>query len=354
MRRFVGVLGVLALLLSSLLAWHLHRQRRDQEAPPGSSGVLEGTRVAVTARIAARIEAIRVQEGDRVREGDVLVDLDCQEPVAAVREAEARLQAARAQVLAAEAQAEAVAAGTRAVVGQARVQQAQAGSVSAQARNARRQSERAVRLDREGALPTAQRETLETTAEDLSLRHQAALQGLDAARQQARAAEAQARAAERQVEAAQRQVAAAEAALDRIRVTAGECLLKAPRSGVVTLRAREPGELALPGTLILEITDDEELTVTFYVPNRDLARVEVGIRVDVQADPWPGERFQGTVRRVSREAEFTPRTIQTREDRDRLVYAVEAVIRDASRRLRPGMPVEVRLAGPGDGPGGGS
>jgi len=354
MRRFLGVLGVLALVLSSLLAWHLHRQRLEGRGPPGSSGVLEGTRVAVTARIGARIEAVRVREGDRVKQGDLLVELDCQEPLAAVREAEARLEAARAQVAAAEAQAEAVAASTQAVLRQARVQEAQAGSVATQAANARRQSERAVRLDREGAMPTAQRESLETAAEDLSLRRQAALQGLDAARQQARSAEAQARAARQQVEAARQAVVAGEATLERLRVAARECRLVAPRSGVVTLRAREPGELALPGSLILEITDDEELTVTFYVPNRDLGRVDPGRPVEVAADPWPGERFQGTIRRVSPEAEFTPRTIQTRDDRDRLVFAVEAVVQDPSRRLRPGMPVEVRLAGEPGPAGGGS
>ena len=67
----------------------------------------------------------------------------------------------------------------------------------------------------------------------------------------------------------------------------------------------------------------------------------------VVADAWPGERFEGTVRTVSLEAEFTPRNIQTRTDRDRLVYPVEVTVRNRDGKLRAGMPVQVTLTGTG-------
>jgi HlyD family secretion protein len=89
------------------------------------------------------------------------------------------------------------------------------------------------------------------------------------------------------------------------------------------------------------------VTATFYLPNAEIGAVKPGARADVVADAWPGESFEGTVRTVSLEAEFTPRNIQTRTDRDRLVYPVEVVVRNRDGKLRAGMPVQVTLPGTG-------
>jgi HlyD family secretion protein len=103
----------------------------------------------------------------------------------------------------------------------------------------------------------------------------------------------------------------------------------------------------LPGTTLFEILDLSETKVRFYVSNADLGRVAPGMRVSVTADAFPDKAFTGTVRRVSEQAEFTPRTVQTRDDRDRLVYEAEARIDNPQRLLRSGMPVEVVVQGSG-------
>jgi HlyD family secretion protein len=86
---------------------------------------------------------------------------------------------------------------------------------------------------------------------------------------------------------------------------------------------------------------------TFYLPNAELAAARTGARAEVVADAWPGQTFVGTVRTVATRAEFTPRNIQTRTDRDRLVYPVEVWIANPEGKLRPGMPVQVTLPGTG-------
>jgi HlyD family secretion protein len=93
--------------------------------------------------------------------------------------------------------------------------------------------------------------------------------------------------------------------------------------------------------------DLSEPKATFFLPNAEVAAVKPGARAEVVADAWPGETFEGTVRTVALEAEFTPRNIVTRTDRDRLVYPVEVTVRNRDGKLRAGMPVQVVLLGTG-------
>jgi HlyD family secretion protein len=272
-----------------------------------------------------------------------MAELDCVEPDAAVAEAEARVAAARAQVDAARALAEALGFQQEAAEGQARSQRAVAGSVEVQQRNAARQSNRAVRLEADDAVTQVARETAETASEDLAQRVTAGKAAADAASRTARAAAMQAHASREQTRAAERQVEAGEAALERVKAIQAECRITAPAPGMVTIRAREPGEVLLPGSILFEITRSDDTRVTFFIPNRSLGSAAPGIQVRVSADAWPDRRFTGTIVAVSPEAEFTPRTVQTRSDRDRLVYAVEATLENGEGLLRPGMPVDVEI-----------
>jgi len=137
----------------------------------------------------------------------------------------------------------------------------------------------------------------------------------------------------------------AEAARDRAAVAVAECELRAPRDGYVQSRNFEPGEVVMPGSRVLTLVDIREVEATFYLPNAELDDAAVGRQVRVEADAYPDRFFEGTVQRVAVSAEFTPRNVQTREDRDRLVYAVEARIPNPEGLLRPGMPVEISIPG---------
>jgi HlyD family secretion protein len=163
--------------------------------------------------------------------------------------------------------------------------------------------------------------------------------------EQARAAGGQAQAATAQAEAAEMAVRVAETALERARVQVGECELRAPRDAEVEDVLYEEGELVGPGVVVVKLVDLREAKATFYLPNAEVGAVAPGLGATVVADALPGKTFAGTVRTVSLEAEFTPRNIQTRTDRDRLVYPVQVAIPNPGLLLRAGMPVQVTLAG---------
>jgi len=164
---------------------------------------------------------------------------------------------------------------------------------------------------------------------------------------QARAAEASSGAVDAQAVASAAQVKAAEASAVRARLLVGECELRAPRDAEVSKLPHEAGELVSPGAVLVRLVDLSEPKATFYLPNAEVGAVRAGAAAVVVADAFPGATFDGTVRTVSLEAEFTPRNIQTRTDRDRLVYPVEVTVKDPEHRLRAGMPVQVTIPGTG-------
>jgi HlyD family secretion protein len=289
MRRVVVVLVILVAVLAALIALRLRKQAQELAAPSGGSGEIEGTSVDLSSRVGARIVDLPIREGQRVAKGDLLVRLDCADPQAQLAEAEARVAAARAQVVALEAQR------------------------GAAERQARRLS----------GLPA-------DVAESNIDQTRAGAAGLGS-----------------QTDSARAQVRAAEAAVARTRLLVAECDVRAPRDAEVATLPHEEGELVSPGAVLARLVDLSEVKATFYLPNAEIGAVKPGARAIVIADAWPGEEFAGTVRTVALEAEFTPRNIQTRSDRDRLVYPVEVAVQNRDGKLRAGMPVQVTLPGTG-------
>jgi HlyD family secretion protein len=289
MRRVIVILVVLVVVMSALIGGRLLRQRRALSGPSVGSGEIEGTTIDLSSRVGARIVQLPVREGQAVKKGDLLVALDCADPQAQLAEAEARLAAARAQ----------------------------AGATEAQRGAAERQAKRLERLPEDVAAASVDQS-------------QSGAIGLA-----------------RQGEAARAQVRAAAASVERARLLVGECVVRAPRDAEVSLLPHEEGELVAPGAVLARLVDLSEVTATFYLPNAEVAAVKPGARASVVADAFPGEQFEGTVRTVALEAEFTPRNIQTRSDRDRLVYPVEVAVQNRGGKLRAGMPVQVTLPGTG-------
>jgi HlyD family secretion protein len=345
MRRVVVVLVVLSVVLATLISLRLWRQARALAAPSGGSGEVEGIAVDLSSRVGARIVEIPVGEGERVKAGALVVKLDCADPVATLAEAEARLAAARAQAVAAGAQIKASERSRVAAEAAERAARAQAEALAAQRDAVARQAKRLQSLAGDVAEATVD----ETRSSAAGLAHQtdAAKAQASASAEQSRAAEVGIRAATAQYEAALAQVRAAEASVDRARLLVAECEVRAPRDAEVALLPHEAGELVSPGAVLARLVDLSEVTATFYLPNAEIGAVKPGAKAVVIADAWPGEEFPGVVRTVALEAEFTPRNVQTRTDRDRLVYPVEVTVENRDGKLRAGMPVEVRLPGTG-------
>lgn len=359
MKRFIIAFVVLAAILAVVLATQLRRQSAAAEGPAGSSGVIEGTRVAIMPRLGSRVLAVAVREGDTVVKDQVLVTLDCTEPKAALAQAEAAGAAAEAQlrmaeagVAAAEAAAEAAGAGVATAKAAERGARAGVDVVRVRAAGAKRTVGRFDTLHAGGQTSDRQLDDARTMAKTLGAERRARSAQVAGARAQRDMASAQARAAHEQIASAQaRRDAVREdgARAQAVKVSAAamvaECTLKAPTAGVVQTRAIEVGELARPGMPLLLLVDAREVTATFFLPNAELSAAQPGRAVEVRADAWPDRVWAGTIGRVGAEAAFTPRNVQTRTDRDRLVYPVDVRLANADGALRPGMPVEVVIPG---------
>jgi HlyD family secretion protein len=160
---------------------------------------------------------------------------------------------------------------------------------------------------------------------------------------QAKLALAKAGALPEDVAIAQAQVQQAEAAVALADVQLGKLTLTAPRGGIITERPLNVGELASPGAILLNLGDLDRVTLTVYIPETQIGRVKPGQTAYVNVDAYPGQTFQGTVTFIRPEAEFTPKNVQTKEERVNLVFAVKISLDNPDHRLKPGMPADVEI-----------
>lgn len=146
-----------------------------------------------------------------------------------------------------------------------------------------------------------------------------------------------------EVAIAEAKVQQAEAALARVQVQLDKMTLTAPRDGVITDRPVNPGELATPGAILLNLGDLDQVTLTVFIPETQIGRVDIGQTAQVSVDAYPDETFEGTVTFIALEAEFTPKNVQTEEERVNLVFAVKISLKNPDHRLKPGMPADAEI-----------
>lgn len=149
--------------------------------------------------------------------------------------------------------------------------------------------------------------------------------------------------AEKTVEAARGQVEQAEASLEIVKVRIAHLTLSSPISGVVADRYAEIGEIAQPGVPILTITELAEVTLTAYVPERQIGLVTLGQTALISVDSYPNETFSGRVVHISTRALFTPKNIQLKEDREKMVFGVDIRLTNPLSKLKPGMPADAEI-----------
>jgi HlyD family secretion protein len=269
------------------------------------------------------------------------VRFQCDEAEARKAEAEAHLAAATAQADALAAQRKAAGRSHRAARASVAASRGQVAALDSERELTQREVERVHTLG-EYAAPS-RRDELETRATRLDHEISAARASRRRTALQAAAAGHQESAAEAQRRAASESVRAAAAALRRAELRTEDCRLVAPKRAVVEAVHYEVGELAKAGAVILRLVRLDPVEVTFYLPNAQLSALAPGHEATIVADAWPDREFTGEVTTVATEAEFTPRNVQTREERARLVYPVEVSVPNPEHALRPGMPVEVTL-----------
>ncbi len=310
-----------------------------REAPPANeiraSGHVEATDVRLAPEVGGRIVRLTVKEGDRVEPDTLILELDG-------REIELAVQRAKAERAQAEAQLKLLKAGSRLED----IRQAEA-----QAQVARDELS-AARAELSAAEADLQRfETLlQANAGSRKQRDDAATRR-DVARERVQAAEARVRAADQatarlragarseEIEAARARVAAAAAQVASVEETLNDTSLRSPIGGVVTEKLAEVGEMIAPRSPVVVITDLVNAWADVFVPEPVVPRLRLGQPATVFTDAG-GSGITGTIGYISSKAEFTPRNVQTAEERSKLVYRVRISVDNKDGVLKQGMPIE--------------
>lgn len=323
--KIVAAIAAL-LVLGALAVWALDG---DDEGPLEASGTVEAMEADLGFPLPGTIERIPVEEGDRVAPGDTLAILDH----AAL---ESRREGAAAAVDAARARLAELENGFRPQeVAQAR------SSTEAATRHleeARTEAERSRALYAGEAISRRELDRAETALAGAEAEAERARSQLDLVREGARAETIDAQRA--LVEQAEAGLAQAEAGLD-------DAIVRAPFGGVVTIRHRDPGETVAAGAPVVTVMDPADRWVLIYVREDAIGRVAIGQAASIGSDTWPDREYQGRVTFIASEAEFTPATVQTEEERVKLVYQVKVqVTGDPDGDLKVGTPADVRLLEP--------
>jgi HlyD family secretion protein len=299
---------------------------RRGDSPLAASGTVEATEAELGFQSPGRIETIRVHEGDRVHAGDTLAQLDRSELFARRAQAVALISAARAAL--AELQA-----GSRS---EERVQAQQAFQAATdRLADAQRDLDRTRRLFEAGALSQEAYDKARLQLDVLRAQKSQAEQQLQMVQTGPRP---------ERIDAQRAVVAQAEGALAQLDAMLANAVIRAPFDGVVTVKGREMGETVPAGAPVVTIMDMGERWVRIYIPEDQVGAVRLGQGAEITADTYPGKRYAGQVSFIASQAEFTPRNVQTREERVKLVYAVKVKItQDPTLDLKPGVPADVRL-----------
>jgi len=149
--------------------------------------------------------------------------------------------------------------------------------------------------------------------------------------------------AQSMVEQAEAAVAQAQAALNLLDIQKEQHIVRSAVDGVVLVRNVEPGEVIQPGIAAMIIGQLDKLTVTVYIPEDRYGQINLGDNATVSADSFPDEVFSAVVIRIADQAEYTPRNVQTQEDRRTIVFAIELAVDDPQGKLKPGMPADVEF-----------
>lgn len=294
---------------------------KHEEAQIRASGHIEATEVRLAATVGGRLLKAPLEEGDRVAAGDLVAQLE-------TTMAEHRLAQARAQTDGADARLRLLLAGSRAE--DLRRVEDQLGQAQVEFDAAKRDLDRLEGLADRGT-------ATEKARDDARSRRDAAAKSV--ATIQAQLDKLIAGPRRQEIEAARAARQAAEAAAEAAAQQIADATVVAPRAGLITERVAEPGEVLPPAATIAVLTDLAHPWLNVWVDEPSLAEIRLGNQVQVQVDGH-AEPFPGTVSFISEVAEFTPKNVQTPEERAKLVFRIKIKLDNRDGVFKPGMPAD--------------
>jgi HlyD family secretion protein len=338
------------MLLGGLVAAYKH-WIHDHPLPEGliqANGRMEGDRITVSSKFPGRIRTLLVQEGDHVRSGQTLILLDDTQVRTRVSQAERDVEALRARTETLRLDLEVLRSDVPLAIETARAEvahlEALAAKAHANAQQTRRDSSRMQRLAAEGAASRQKAEQSELVGDMSRSELAAALTAVAGARKrldQAVLGWDRIRVREGELKEAEAHLARSEAALAEALSVLDDFEIKAPADGVVLTRVANLGEMVGQGAPLLDLVDLDRLYLKVYVPEIQIGKVRLGLQARVHTDAYPDRAFPANVRMISSRAEFTPREVQTLDERTKLVYAVKLYLDgNPGHCMTPGMPAD--------------
>jgi HlyD family secretion protein len=311
-RKLVPVLVVLALAAAGYCGWRMLADTGPGAGFVNGNGRIEATEIDVAAKLAGRVQEVLATEGDFVTAGQALARMQI-DTLQAQRE-EARAQHQQTVNAAASARAQVVQRESDKLAAEAVVVQRESELDAARRRLARSET-----LSREGASSIQE-------LDDDRARMRSAQAAVHASRAQVNAAQAAIDAAHAAQVGAESAVTAAQATIARIEADIADSELRAPRDGRVQYRVAQPGEVLGAGGKVLNMVDLSDVYMTFFLPEQAAGRVAMGQDVRIILDAAPQYVIPAKVSFVASTAQFTPKTVETASERQKLMFRVKAQI----------------------------
>jgi HlyD family secretion protein len=322
--HLIVILLVLVAVLAGIWLWQSSRLKASENELV-LYGNVDIRQVDLAFNAYERILGVLAEEGDSVEEGQLLATLETERLAHELSRAKALEQSQREVVAALEA-------GTRPE--EIRKAQADVKAAEAEANNAAINYDRMKSLADEGFVTIQHTDDAKASAEEATARLQAAREELELAiigprKEDIAAAKATLKAYEEARAVAQRKLE--------------DTNLYAPSDGVIQNRIMEPGDMASPQKTVFTLALTNPVWVRAYVPENDLGKVKLGMKAEISTDSYPGKTYAGWVGFLSPTAEFTPKTIETKELRSKLVYQIRIYVCNPNNELRLGMPATVTI-----------
>jgi HlyD family secretion protein len=389
MKKRKGMLSLAIVLAGGIIFyyWQFH-SREIPESTIQVSGNIEVTTIDVAFKISGKIDKRLVDEGDIVKEGQLIATLEHKDLLAQKAKAGATLETARSRLPALEknidyqdqATTQEISQAQAAVENaQARLQQLLDGSRPQEIQSAKAGVDQALAdmekkkadMDRAKKLYqdkyiAAQDWDAAKTAYDMAVANykkaqenydlvvegprkeeiaagRAQLEQSQAALRLAKTHRIQIDVLKKELATARGQVKEAASALEVIQTQIEYSNLYAPTSGVVLVKNAEPGEFVVPGGAVVTLGQIEKPWLKAFINESDLGRVKLGQKVSVTTDTYPGKEYPGKVTFISSQAEFTPKNVQTAKERVKLVYRIKVALENPQNELKPGMPADAQI-----------
>jgi len=326
MKRLIPILILLAAAI--VAAVYFYPRLTKKSAPTNEltlSGNIEAHESLVSFKVQGRIIDLPVEEGQQVEQGALLARLEDADFRQRVRIDEASV-AVRQSNLALEL------AGTR----EQEIKAAQQAMIDAQAdlEEKKLDNDRARQLFAKDELAAQDRDLAATALKRSEATFQAAQQRYNEAVEGAR---------KEDIAIARADLAQADANLGLSRIDESYTTLRAPSTGVITVREAELGEVVSPGSPVVTLADLDHIWLRAYIAEPDLGRIRWGQEAAITTDTYPGKQYHGRISFISPDAEFTPKSVQTTEERVTLVYRIKIDIDNPNHELKPGMPADAHI-----------